>query len=51
MADWWVTLQLSPQHTQDVRIRARSAWAAGWLARQMFPDVAVLGVRPAPHAL
>jgi hypothetical protein len=51
MPEWWVTLQLDPQRTMDVRVKARSAWVAGWLARRMFQDVEVLGVRPAPLVL
>lgn len=49
MIDWWVTVRVDPTRTRDERIAARSAWAAGWLFRQLNPGADVLQVRPAPH--
>jgi len=43
---WWVTVRTDPTRTEDIRLAARSPWAAGWLARQLRPGVEVLGVRP-----
>ena len=46
MPSWWATVRLSPERTEDRRLQARSAWNAGWLARQLWPGVEVLLVRP-----
>ena len=46
---WWVTIRLDACRTRDELIQARSAWAAGWLFRQLHPGVDVLGVRPVPE--
>lgn len=45
LGDWWVTLRLDPGRSCDVRVRARSEWSAGWLARVLHPGVEVMGVR------
>ena len=45
MPSWWATVRLSPERTEDRRLQARSAWNAGWLARQLWPGVEVLLVR------
>jgi hypothetical protein len=42
---WWVVIRTDPTRTEDLRIPARSPWAAAWLARQLRPGVEVLGVR------
>jgi len=46
MTPWWVTIRLDPTRTRDELIQARSAYAAGWLYRQLHPTVEVLSVRP-----
>lgn len=45
--EWWVTLRLDPGRTQDIRLSARSAWVAQWLASVLHPGREVLSVRPA----
>jgi hypothetical protein len=50
MADqphWYVTIQLDRCRTRDEIIQARSAYAAGWLFRQLHPNLEVIHVRPA----
>lgn len=42
---FWVTVRVDHSRTQDHRIAARSAWAAGWLWRQLHPDHTVVMVR------
>jgi hypothetical protein len=42
---YWVTIRLDACRTRDELIHARSAWAAGWLFRQLHPGVEVIGVR------
>ena len=42
---YWVTLRLDATRTQDIRLEARSHWAAYWLARVLHPGVEVIGVR------
>jgi hypothetical protein len=44
---YWVTVELARGRTADRRIMARSAWAAGWLWRELHPDQTVVMVRPA----
>jgi hypothetical protein len=39
----------NPYRTQDYAIRARSAWAAGWLYRQLHPMATLTCVRLAPE--
>jgi hypothetical protein len=46
MPSWWVTIRLDACRTRDEVITARSAYAAGWLYRQLHPTVEVLIVRP-----
>lgn len=46
MPSWWVTIRLDCCRTRDELITARSAYAAGWLYRQLHPTVEVLSVRP-----
>jgi hypothetical protein len=46
LSPWWVTIRLDACRTRDEVIHARSAYAAGWLYRQLHPTVEVLGVRP-----
>lgn len=45
---WWVCIRLDACRTRDELITARSAWAAGWLFRQLHPGVEVLSVREVP---
>jgi hypothetical protein len=45
MRSYWVTVRLDCCRTQDHRIAARSAWAAGWLWRQLHPEQTVVMVR------
>jgi hypothetical protein len=49
MHTFWLTIQLDPQRTQDIRIHAHSPWAARWLLRQLIPNVVILQTRHA-HA-
>lgn len=42
---YWATLRLDATRTQDIRLEARSHWAAYWLARMLYPGVEVIGVR------
>ena len=44
---FWVTVELDRGRTTDIRITARSQWAAGWLYRQLHPEHHILLVRPA----
>ena len=46
---WWVCIRLDACRTRDELVTARSAYAAGWLFRQLHPGVEVLGVREASH--
>ena len=46
---WWVTVLVDRQRTRDELIQARSAYAAGWLYRQLHPGVEVIGVREVPR--
>jgi hypothetical protein len=46
---WWVCIRLDACRTRDELIQARSAWAAGWLYRQLHPSVEVLSVREVPR--
>ena len=46
MKDWWVTVLVECDRSKDVRVHARSAWAAGWLHRQLNPGAEILLVRP-----
>ena len=43
---WWVCIRLDACRTRDELVTARSAYAAGWLFRQLHPGVEVLRVRP-----
>ena len=43
---FWVTVELERGRTADIRLLARSQWAAGWLYRQLHPEQTVLIVRP-----
>jgi len=45
MRAFWVTVEVERGRTRDHRIAARSAWAAGWLWRQLHPGQTVLMVR------
>lgn len=45
--DWWVTVRIDSYRTQDYRVTARNAYAAGWLWQTLHPGREVLGVRPA----
>jgi len=45
LRDFWVTVRLDACRTQDHRIRSNSAWAAGWLWRQLHPGDHVVMVR------
>jgi len=42
---FWVTIAPDRTHTLDMRMMARSAWAAGWLHQQLHPGVEVVMVR------
>jgi len=42
---FWVTIALDRTHTRDVRMMARSAWAAGWLHQVLHPDTEIVHVR------
>ena len=44
---FWVTVEIDRGRTADIRITARSQWAAGWLYRQLHPEHHILLVRPA----
>lgn len=43
---WWVTVLVDRQRTRDELIRSDSAYAAGWLYRQLHPGAEVINVRP-----
>ena len=43
---WWVTVVVDRTRTVDRVVKARSAWSAGWLMRQLDPGVEILAVRP-----
>jgi hypothetical protein len=45
LRQFWVTVRHDPCRTADHRIPARSAWAAGWLWRQLHPGDDVVMVR------
>lgn len=45
LRDWWVTVRLDPTRTRDYLVAARSAYAAGWLWRQLHPGDDVVMVR------
>ena len=45
---WWVTVLVDRQRTRDELIRSDSAYAAGWLYRQLHPGAEVVNVREAP---
>lgn len=42
---FWVTLRLDATRTQDIRLEARSYWAAWWLAGVLHPGAEIIGVR------
>lgn len=44
--EWFVTIRVSPVHTRDVRLNARSEYVARWLCRQLFPTAEVIASRP-----
>ena len=45
MTPYWVTIAPDRTHTRDVRLMARSAWAASWLHQQLHPGVEIVMVR------
>lgn len=45
LRDYWVTAPTAPGCTRDFRVRAHSAWSAGWLFSRLHPGCAVLLVR------
>jgi hypothetical protein len=45
MRPYWVTIAPDRTRTRDVRLMARSAWAASWLHQQLHPGVEVVMVR------
>jgi hypothetical protein len=45
MTPYWVTTAPDRTRTQDVRLMARSAWAAWWLHRRLHPGVEITMVR------
>lgn len=42
-----ITVRRDESHTYDRAIEARSAWAAGWLYRQLNPGARIVAIRPA----
>ena len=42
---FWITVRTGEGRTRDHRITARSAWAAGWLWRELHPGQTVAMVR------
>lgn len=44
---FWVTVEVERNRTADIRIVARSQFAAGWLYKQLHPDHLILLVRRA----
>ena len=46
---YWITVQVAPQRTRDIRLLAPSAYAAGWLYRQLNPGATILHIRPVPQ--
>lgn len=46
---FWVTIRLDACRTRDELVVARSAWSAGWLFRQLHPNIEVLSVREVPR--
>jgi hypothetical protein len=42
---FWVTTAPDRTRAQDVRLLARSAWAAWWLHRRLHPGVEITMVR------
>lgn len=42
---WLVTIRLDECRTMDVGHDARSAWAAGWLHRQLHPQDRIIAIR------
>lgn len=44
---WLVTVRLDECRTMDVGHLARSAWAAGWLHRQLHPGDRIIAIRRA----
>ena len=52
MTRYLVTTRIDPadpRRTQDHAIAARSAWHAGWLFRQLYPDMRPVAIRQAPE--
>ena len=45
MRPYWVTTAPDRTRTRDVRLVARSAWAASWLHQQLHPGVEIVMVR------
>lgn len=44
---FWVTIARDRTRTQDIRLMARSAWAAWWLYRQLNPTTEIIHIREA----
>jgi hypothetical protein len=42
---FWVTIAPDRTRTRDVRLMARSGWAAWWLHRVLHPDTEIVMVR------
>ena len=42
---YWITIAPDRSRTQDVRLLARSPWAAWWLHQQLHPGVEIVHVR------
>ena len=45
LSPYWVTIVPHRTRTQDVRLLARSPWAAWWLCQQLHPGVEITMVR------
>ncbi len=50
LTTWLVTIRRDEHSTYDQSINARSAWAAGWLYRQLNPGARIIAIRPAHKA-
>jgi hypothetical protein len=42
-----VTIRRDEHHTYDFPIKARNAYSAGWIVRQIKPGARIVAIRPA----
>ena len=47
MRPYWVTIAPDRTRTQDIRLMARSPWAAWWLYQQLHPTTEIIHIREA----